>query len=366
MESVSSCSPGASTSSTSATGPSFSQPTAETAANRGSAKDRHQEVVGTHPSFGAAPMPHFRDERRDDTYLLPPGDDRAKWAHAVARGIAPHPATARIREQHHGMATYFPQTIKTSAPWSHAHATSATWYALGDGSAGAGTSSIPCSLPGGIVLASGDYQNQSRAFPWGQQHSNPFFSRSRVIGDYEQQRILNQRERQNVVPWEEHPSTSMEASRFRSTVIIPPSVVIPKELASKETSADSPTEGSLGKRSTDTSNKSESSPILKRSKGEMIEGRFDKLDLLCSATLELGPLQENPSGCSCPKSKCIALYCDCFKAGRRCNPDSCSCLNCKNTVEESGPDGARSKVSASVAVTIKMAILTSSVQSLTF
>ena len=63
---------------------------------------------------------------------------------------------------------------------------------------------------------------------------------------------------------------------------------------------------------------------------------FDMLNLLCSATLEVGPLQDNPSGCSCPKSKCVALYCDCFKAGRRCDKGTCSCLDCKNTVEESG------------------------------
>jgi len=51
--------------------------------------------------------------------------------------------------------------------------------------------------------------------------------------------------------------------------------------------------------------------------------KFDMLDLLCTATLEMGPLQENPAGCSCPKSRCIALYCDCFKAGRRCAPGTC-------------------------------------------
>lgn len=56
--------------------------------------------------------------------------------------------------------------------------------------------------------------------------------------------------------------------------------------------------------------------LFKKSKG------LDKLDLLCQATLEIGPLQENPTGCSCPKSKCIALYCDCFKAGRRCDPQT--------------------------------------------
>lgn len=75
---------------------------------------------------------------------------------------------------------------------------------------------------------------------------------------------------------------------------------------------------------------------------------FDKLDMLCSATLEIGELHENPNGCSCPKSKCIALYCDCFKAGRRCNPSQCSCTDCKNTIAESGPNGARSKAIRSI------------------
>lgn len=70
---------------------------------------------------------------------------------------------------------------------------------------------------------------------------------------------------------------------------------------------------------------------------------FDKLDLLCTATLEIGEMHDNPTGCSCPKSKCIALYCDCFKAGRRCNPTLCSCMDCKNTIVESGADGARTK-----------------------
>eukprot|EP00522_Entomoneis_paludosa_P004130 CAMPEP_0172474486 /NCGR_PEP_ID=MMETSP1065-20121228/69383_1 /TAXON_ID=265537 /ORGANISM="Amphiprora paludosa, Strain CCMP125" /LENGTH=431 /DNA_ID=CAMNT_0013232669 /DNA_START=965 /DNA_END=2257 /DNA_ORIENTATION=- len=68
---------------------------------------------------------------------------------------------------------------------------------------------------------------------------------------------------------------------------------------------------------------------------------LDGLDLLVMASLEMVPLKESPSGCSCPKSKCIALYCECFKAGRRCDHGSCTCVGCKNTIDESGPQGAR-------------------------
>ena len=90
----------------------------------------------------------------------------------------------------------------------------------------------------------------------------------------------------------------------------------------------------------------------KRSKG------FEMLDLLVSATLEIGPMTEHPAGCSCPKSKCIALYCDCFKAGRRCDPSACSCLDCKNTINESGPEGARTKAIRSILARNPRAFLT--------
>ena len=74
--------------------------------------------------------------------------------------------------------------------------------------------------------------------------------------------------------------------------------------------------------------------VAKKSKSGM-------LDILCSATLELGPIQANPTtGCSCPRSNCIKLYCDCFKAGRPCS-GICSCLNCKNTEEETSVNGER-------------------------
>ena len=145
---------------------------------------------------------------------------------------------------------------------------------------------------------------------------------------------------------------SVSPPLLSSRVIIPSNIVIPSALSPQSSSGtESPVEtpeDSQGKRSTTDSWKSSPSPTpsLKRQKtnfGSQDTG-FDKLDLLCAATLDLGPLSENPAGCSCPKSKCVALYCDCFKAGRRCSPTACTCLNCKNTVEESGANGARSKV----------------------
>lgn len=83
-----------------------------------------------------------------------------------------------------------------------------------------------------------------------------------------------------------------------------------------------------------------SSPKQQESAYKKVKG-FDKLDLLCTATLEIGKMHDNPTGCSCPKSKCVALYCDCFKAGRRCSPKNCTCTDCKNTIAESGVEGAR-------------------------
>jgi hypothetical protein len=142
----------------------------------------------------------------------------------------------------------------------------------------------------------------------------------------------------------------------RSRIVIPSNLVIPKEISSlRSDSSVSPTdtEGGYstgtGKRSLESEDGSSASPdsSMPKQKKPSInrdEG-FDKLNLLCSATLNLGPLQTNPTGCSCPKSKCVALYCDCFKAGIRCDPKACSCVDCKNTISESGKDGARTKVS---------------------
>lgn len=85
----------------------------------------------------------------------------------------------------------------------------------------------------------------------------------------------------------------------------------------------------------------------KRSRHAYDQSATSSLELLCAATLDLGPLQENASGCSCPRSHCIKLYCDCFKAGRRCS-SKCSCTNCKNTVAESGINGQRTRAISNI------------------
>ena len=35
--------------------------------------------------------------------------------------------------------------------------------------------------------------------------------------------------------------------------------------------------------------------------------------------------------CTCPKSKCLNLYCECFSRGIYC--ENCNCVNCHNTLE---------------------------------
>ena len=68
---------------------------------------------------------------------------------------------------------------------------------------------------------------------------------------------------------------------------------------------------------------------------------FSKLNILCQA-IDFQQRKDKVHSCSCPRSQCIKLYCECFQSGRKCS-ESCSCKKCKNTDAESGPSGARTK-----------------------
>ncbi len=46
-------------------------------------------------------------------------------------------------------------------------------------------------------------------------------------------------------------------------------------------------------------------------------------------SLSLGLSKTGP-GCTCKKSKCLKLYCQCFAQSALCVPDKCKCSNCNN------------------------------------
>lgn len=84
MESVSSCSPGASTTSASAAGVCFPHRTsAFTAHPPAFAKNKHPTIVAEN-SFKLELMPHARDERRYDTFMFPAGKGRTMWNEDIA------------------------------------------------------------------------------------------------------------------------------------------------------------------------------------------------------------------------------------------------------------------------------------------
>ncbi len=51
--------------------------------------------------------------------------------------------------------------------------------------------------------------------------------------------------------------------------------------------------------------------------------------------------------CRCTRTRCLKLYCDCFCQDLLCNA-GCDCVECKNTVEYSGPTGDRTRAKAKI------------------
>ena len=348
MESVSSCSPAAaSTSSTPASGATKpklpSHPALPPKTGAGTLSSLHN----ARGSLATQSMPHSRDERRDDTALIQHNADKARWL-PQAHGTALPSMGSHFHDRSPYVNPYFyPRSGKAPAPWLHQQAHE-HWPTHGEAQIVARDPSFARRLSNRTSRS----PNEFHRMPLPTQHSGVYFPQAAYTVYKPNAGFKTDQQRPTSRLARDTHSTS-DVSYYRSTVVIPQNISIPKDLSASSEENASPAEESLGKRSSVSSNQSETSPGMKRSKiDQQSRGGFDKLDLLCSATLELGPLQENPSGCSCPKSKCIALYCDCFKAGRRCDATMCTCLNCKNTIAESGASGARSKVSSTLAIGI--------------
>ncbi|KAL7472083.1 hypothetical protein ACHAXS_012407 [Conticribra weissflogii] len=82
--------------------------------------------------------------------------------------------------------------------------------------------------------------------------------------------------------------------------------------------------------------------------GNVSDGKSDKDD---DGDGEDDPAKQRPAirgrkdelTCRCIKSKCLKLYCDCFRRNKLCDAN-CVCLDCHNTEAESGPEGKRTAV----------------------
>lgn len=76
--------------------------------------------------------------------------------------------------------------------------------------------------------------------------------------------------------------------------------------------------------------------------GQKVEGirTGQPLDLLVDVSCSIGTKLE--LGCRCAKTRCLKLYCDCFRGTKLCT-SRCQCIECLNTAEESGPDGIKTR-----------------------
>jgi hypothetical protein len=50
----------------------------------------------------------------------------------------------------------------------------------------------------------------------------------------------------------------------------------------------------------------------------------------CEMMLQI--LKNETPGCTCKKSKCLKLYCQCFAASALCDKEKCKCETCKNDI----------------------------------
>jgi len=259
------------------------------------------------------------EERRDDYFAV----NRPLWRH-FPKSTTKHPNCER--DQRIRLGPYYspPKSEAPPSQW-YRNPVSGRWYSNG-------------------VYYPSNHPIRNCGIPW-----NGYGRSAVYVGTHapHQTNCVRGNDATTSLPFRKIPGSckrnTSRVSHHISRVLFPQNIETQNEIASSISDKLSTRERLTKRPNSDTSDQLQQA-APKKIKRVVVEDGFDKLDLLCSATLELGPLQENPSGCSCPKSKCIALYCDCFKAGRRCDPSKCSCLNCKNTIEESGPDGARSKV----------------------